>query len=183
MALISYLAYIMKLFSWILIVIFSIGCFLQTNFTYADASIPTTVLSTESFQKLGIELRENLANNYYTGDGILIRGRVTNKKEYAMVFLQNAKTGEELSELARTDSSGYFEIPFSLPKVAGKYYIVIASGNSFESSTPETITIVSRSITPDSGATILSTLPSMVYDTASYLSFGSGVWSNMSINQ
>lgn len=94
----------MRLFFWILISIISISCFFQTNFIYANSSTSTTVLSSQSFQKLGIEIEESIAGTYFAGDGILIRGRVTNKKEYAMVFLQNAQTGEEFSELARTDS-------------------------------------------------------------------------------
>ncbi len=116
-------------------------------------------------------------------DGILIRGRVTNKKEYAMVFLQNAKTGEEFSLLAHTNVSGYFEIPLSLPKLAWKYYIVIASGNSFESSTPESITLLSRDTISHTWFVRLANIPNLIYDTSSYISFGSGVWANMLIQQ
>lgn len=63
---------------------------------------------------------------YFEGDAILISGRVTNGRDYAFAFLQNVKTGEEFKAGTRTDSSGNFSIPFSLPTQSGKYYIIVA---------------------------------------------------------
>ena len=63
---------------------------------------------------------------YFEGDAILISGRVTNGRDYAFAFLQNVKTGEEFKAGTRTDGSGNFSIPFSLPTQSGKYYIIVA---------------------------------------------------------
>lgn len=81
---------------------------------------------------------------YYAGDSILISGHVTNGRDYAFAFLQNIQTGEEFKAGIRTDARGNFSIPFSLPTTSGKYYVVVAGGNSFSSTLIETITIVPR---------------------------------------
>ena len=56
------------------------------------------------FRDLGIELLDPVAQTYYVGDAILIHGRVTDNREYALVYLKHITTGESISELVDTDS-------------------------------------------------------------------------------
>lgn len=135
------------------------------------------------FQSLGIELTDSIATTYFAWDSILIQGRVTNRKEYAFLYLQNIQTKEEITELVRTDASGNFRIPVSLPKTEWKYYIIIASGNSFESSTPQTLTLLPKSTARNRVNPTQFVLPRIVYWGYPYLSIGSDRWANMSIEQ
>lgn len=95
-------------------------------FLAISGSISTTHALTQSqeaisdnsiFSELGIELKEPIAKTYFVGDGILIRGRVTDSKQYALIFLKNTKTGESISRLADTNSTGEFALPLTLPSL------------------------------------------------------------------
>ena len=132
----------MKQIIYICIVLLLSVFFYKNTDTFAIES--TTNSSRSAFEKLGVILNEDAANTYFVGDSILIRGRVTDKKEYALVYIENVETGEDISGLARTDASGNFQIPISLPNIAGKYYFIVASGNSFTSSLPQYITLIPR---------------------------------------
>lgn len=166
------------------IFIFSISC-LFLDSVFAEPGIQTGVVSNNIFVKLGIELKENIANTYYTGDNILIRGRVTDNKKHVIFYLRNINTWEEISDLYSTNTNGSFQIPVAFPNGEWKYYIIIASGNSFAISNPEIITLINKN-TLSSGNTLpfSNTLrPNIVYEKSPYLYFGSNMWSNMKIIQ
>lgn len=168
----------------IFIFIFPLSC-LFSDYASAEPSIQTDILSNNIFIKLGIELKENIANIYYTGDNILIRGRVTDKKQYVIFYLKNIDTWEEISDLYPTNSNGSFQIPVTFPNVVWKYYIIIASGNSFSISNPEIITLINKN-TALSGNTFpfSNTIkPIIVYEKSPYLYFGSNIWANFKIIQ
>lgn len=143
-----------------------------------------TSSSRNAFEKLGVILTEDAANTYFAGDTILIRGRVTDKKEYALVYIENIQSGEDISELARTDANGNFQIPISLPNVVGKYYFIVASGNSFTSSLPQYIILVPKTNTLSTTSTTQSIAPVIIYDKAMpYLFFGHDMWADMRLEQ
>lgn len=139
--------------------------------------------SIKTFENLGIELDHDISNTYFAWDAILIQWRVTNKKEYAFLYLQNISTKEETTELVRTDMYGNFQIPVSLPRGNWKYYIIIASGNSFTSSTPETLFLVPRNNNTIQTPVTQSISPVIVYGEHPYLSIGSERWASMKIEQ
>ncbi len=146
--------------------------------SYIWASRPFTV-----FQSLWVELKEKIATTYYAWDGLLIQGRVTNSREYAFLYLQNINTKKETTQLVRTDIYGNFRIPINLPKIEWKYYIIIASGNSFGASTPEIITLIPRNTPKNVDSPSLFISPYIVYDDLPYLNIGSDKWANMQIDQ
>ncbi|MBX9808901.1 carboxypeptidase-like regulatory domain-containing protein, partial [Candidatus Gracilibacteria bacterium] len=140
--------------------------------------------SRNAFEKLGVILTEDSANAYFVGDTILIRGRVTDKKEYALVYIENVQSGEDVSELAHTDSNGNFQIPVTLPNVVGKYYFIVASGNSFTSSLPQYITLVPKTNLSSIESNTQSISPVIVYDrNMPYLFFGQDMWADMQLEQ
>ena len=59
-----------------------------------------------------------------------------------MTFLQNEETGEKTSFLRKVDSTGKFRFVLTFPEKSGKYVFVLASGNSFETTKPETIVLI-----------------------------------------
>lgn len=98
---------------------------------------------THVFSSLGVQFTTSLSNTYFAGDSILIEGKVTDKKEYVMIYLESESTKKEYSTLIRVEKNGRFTFPFTLPKIPGKYYFVVASGNSFQTSTPEYMMLLS----------------------------------------
>lgn len=63
-----------------------------------------------------------------------------------MVFLQHEETGEKVSFLRKVhESNGKFRFVLKLPEKAGKYIFVLAAGNSFETTTPETLILIDES--------------------------------------
>ncbi len=62
-----------------------------------------------------------------------------------MTYLQNEDTGEKTSFLRKVDSTGKFRFVLTLPDTAGKYVFVLASGNSFETTKPETLVLIDES--------------------------------------
>ncbi len=153
--------------------------------TFADSSIHTSVLSNTTFSKLGIELKENIADTYYTGDGLLIIGRVTDNKKYVIFYLRNIDSWEEVSDLYPTNVDGSFRIPIALPNIVWKYYIIIASGNSFETTNPEVLRLIDKSSisSADKIVSSISMKPTIVYGKFPYLYFGSNIWTTLKITQ
>jgi hypothetical protein len=100
--------------------------------------------TTSVFRELGIELIDPIADTYYAGDAILIRGRVTDKRPYALIYIKNISTGESISELAETSKSGEFSLPLSLSSSEGEYSLVVASGNSFNTSVHYRIRLIAN---------------------------------------
>ena len=49
-----------------------------------------------------------------------------------MVYIKSQKDSTDFSRLIRVDENGKFRAAISLPQVAGQYYFVLASGNSFQ---------------------------------------------------
>jgi hypothetical protein len=170
-------------------IIYTFIVVLLSSFLYPTSDLfaldNTTNSSRNAFEKLGVILTDDSANTYFAGDTILIRGRVTDKKEYALIYIENVQSGEEISKLAHTDTNGNFQIPVSLPNVVGKYYFIVASGNSFTSSLPQYITLVPKINTPSTLISPTQSIsPVITYDKLMpYLFFGHDMWANMSIEQ
>jgi hypothetical protein len=77
-----------------------------------------TISSTTSiFRDLGIELSDPITDTYYVGDSILIHGRVTDGRQHALIYLKNIATGESISELAETTTTGEFSYPLPFPRL------------------------------------------------------------------
>lgn len=72
------------------------------------------------------------------------RGTVTNEKKSVIIFLQNEVTQEEITTVVPVTSGKNFRARFTLPKTAGKYALVVASGNSFKTQNIGYINLVSR---------------------------------------
>lgn len=142
-----------------------------------------TISSTTSiFRELGIELSDPVADTYYVGDAILIRGRVTDGRQHALIYLKNIKTGESISELAETSATGEFSYPLSFPVSEGEYTLIIASGNSFNTQVHYQIQLVANQVIGTSSAPI-GIRPIFVPTPSPYLSIGSDVWAMMTIQQ
>lgn len=150
---------------------------------YAASTAQWGYYAQQTFNTLGIELKNDLSNTYYTGDSILIQWRVTNKKEYAFLYIQNIATKAETTKLVRTDSNGNFQIPVELPKDAWRYYIILASGNSFSSSAPEILYLVPNTAAINTKTSQIQIAPSIVYWQNPYISIGEGNWATMQITQ
>ncbi|MBC7498081.1 hypothetical protein H7170_00395 [Candidatus Gracilibacteria bacterium] len=160
-----------------------IGLLLISIGSGANISHAQTLSSTTSiFRDLGIELLDPIADRYYVGDAILIRGRVTDSRAYALIYLKNITTGESISELADTSTTGEFSYPLPLPLSEGNYSLVIASGNSFNTTIHYTIELVANK-TPPVPVTSESIRPIFVPTPSPYLSIGPDLWANMTIEQ
>ena len=134
------------------------------------------------FRELGVELSDPIADTYYAWDAILIRGRVTDGKQYALIYIKNIATGESISELAETTTTGEFSYPLSFPRFEWNYSLIIASGNSFNTTIHQTIELVAnRSIATPSAS--MSIRPIFVPTPSPYLSIGSDIWATMTIQQ
>ncbi len=157
--------------------------YIADSHIYASDPLMGSELAIHVFSSLGIELKQDIVSTYFVGDGILIEWRVTNKKEYAFLYLQNMKSKEEKSVLVRTDASGNFQIPVSLPTIEWKYYVIVASGNSFASSTPQIITLIPKNRVTNTAASLPDIRPTIVYDKYPYISIGSEKWASMQIVQ
>ncbi len=111
--------------------------------------------SSDTFSPFNIILTRPLSNSYFTSDGIVIEWRVTDKKGTMMVYLKNQVSGNEFSFLKTVDTSGKFHFAFTLPEEAWIYYFVLSSGNSFQTTKPELLSILNKSS---------FSYPSMVYE-------------------
>ena len=100
-------------------------------------------LSRKEFSPLSVELTRPIANTYIAGESVSIAGKVTSGDKYVMSYIENRKTGKKISQSYRTLENGSFDIVLRLPSEAGEYYIVIAGGMSFETTTPSRILLVS----------------------------------------
>jgi uncharacterized protein YkwD len=149
----------------------------------ANISHAQTVSSTTSiFRDLDIELLDPIADMYYVWDAILIHGRVTDSRAYALIYLKNITTGESISELADTSTTGEFSYPLPLPLSEWNYSLVIASGNSFNTTIHYTIELVANK-TPAVPVTTENIRPIFVPTPSPYLSIGPDLWANMTIEQ
>jgi uncharacterized protein YkwD len=108
-------------------------------------SFPKKNLDRNTFANLGIRLTSDLSNTYFTDESILIQGKVTIKKEYALIYLEEKSTKKKVvTELAKTDKNGNFSFLLQFPKNGGEYYLIVAGGNSFETTEPTRIKLVQR---------------------------------------
>ncbi len=163
-------------------ILFFILLICLSMFPQWDIYATGTTTSLSTFRELGIELKENIADTYYVWDAILIRGRVIDGRQYALIYLKNITTGESISELAETITTGEFQMPISLPKSEWDYSLIIASGNSFNTTIHYKIHLVAnRAIATPSVSVgirpIFTTTPSP------YLSIGSDTWATMTIER
>ena len=151
--------------------------------SFAPSSEVDAISSTTSvFQSLGIVLTDPIADTYYTWDAILIRGRVTDGQQDALIYLKNISTGESISELAETTTTGEFSYPLSFPRLEWNYSLIIASGNSFSTTIRYPIELVAnRAIAPPS--TSVAIRPVFSPTPTPYLSIGSDIWATMTIEQ
>ena len=150
-----------------------------------ELNFPKKVFENTVFSPLWIILSTKLSNTYFAGDSILIEGKVIDKKEYVMVYLQSEKEKQDYSLLVRVEKNGKFKFPFPLPKLSGKYYFVIASGNSFETTTPESIVLLDReNLTyPEILSWSIAFKPSITYTSTPYIPLPSDTWGSMTITQ
>lgn len=176
---ISYFTTILPMLRIIVLIFLVSVSFLSSSYISQAQAISST---TSVFRELGIELIEPIADAYYVWDTILIHGRVTDGRQYALIYLKNIVTGESRSELAETTTTGEFSYPLSFHGPEWDYSLIIASGNSFNTSLHYSIRLVANQtiVVPVSSQGIRpvfsSTLPP-------YLSIGSDIWASMTITQ
>lgn len=151
--------------------------------------------NTENFQKktfsndvflpFSVELSAPLSNTYFIGDTILIEGRVGDKKEYVMIYLESEKDKKEYSSLVKVDSTGKFKFSFTFPKVSGKYYFVIVSGNSFQTTNPESIMLLDPTELsyPEISTGSLSFRPTLVEAPTPYIPLPPHLWATLVLSQ
>ena len=151
--------------------------------SFVPSSEVVAISSTTSvFQSLGIDLIDPIADTYYIWDAILIRGRVTDGRQNVLIYLKNISTGESISELAETSTTGEFSYPLSFPRLEWNYSLIIASGNSFSTTIRYPIELVAnRTIAPPSASVAIR--PVFSPTPAPYLSIGSDIWAMLTIDQ
>jgi uncharacterized protein YkwD len=137
------------------------------------------------FFKFSVLLSKKLSNTYFAWDTIVIEGKVVDKKEYVMVYLQSEKDKQEYSTLVRVEKNGKFKFPFILPKVSGTYYFVIASGNSFQTTEPEVLHLVDpESLSyPDIPSDSYFYKPVLQENATPYIAMPDGVWGAATLTQ
>ena len=138
--------------------------------------------STSVFRELGIDLIDPIADTYYVWDAILIRGRVTDGRQDALIYLKSISTGESISELAETSTIGEFSYPLSFPHLEWDYSLIIASGNSFNTTIRYPIELVANQAIATPGVS-LGIRPIFTPAPAPYLSIGPDIWATLSITQ
>ncbi len=94
------------------------------------------------FQSLSVRLETSLSNTYFSGESIVLRGRVLDGKKSVIVYLQNSSSHIEKSELIPVKVDGTFEGVFTFPNESGKYTLILASGNSFQTTLSAPLTLV-----------------------------------------
>ncbi len=162
----------------ILVLIVSISFFSVSDVSQAGSPSSTTSI----FRDLGINLIDPIADTYYAWDAILIHGRVTDQRQYALIYLKNIATGESISELADTTTTGEFSYPLALPLSEWDYSLVIASGNSFNTTIHYNIRLVTNKSLPIP-VSFDHIRPIFVPTTSPYLSIGSNLWATMTVEQ
>lgn len=82
-------------------------------------SFPKKSFDKDTFANLGVKLTNSISNTYFTDDSILIRGNVTIKKDYAIIYLEEKSTGKKtVTKLTKTDKNGNFSYLLHFPKDA-----------------------------------------------------------------
>jgi hypothetical protein len=137
------------------------------------------------FSSLWVYFTTALSNTYFAGDSILIEGKVLDKKEYVMIYFESENSKKEYSTLVRVEKNGKFKFPFTLPKIPGRYYFVVASGNSFQTSSPEFMNIVSPAelTYPEILTWSLVFRPVLIDSKTPYVSLPSLTWWTLTVNQ
>lgn len=139
------------------------------------------------FRSLGIQLDADTPTVYFAGDGVEFSGKVLNGKSNVIVFLQNEDTKEELTKLFSVESGKIFRARLTLPKTPGKYSLVIASGNSFETRNIGYITLISRDtfytsdVLPETNVRLFPRVEQI--DGIPSIALASGLWGNLEMNQ
>ena len=124
---------------------------------------------------------------YFAGDGVEFSGKVLNGKSNVIVFLQNENTKEEVTKLFSVESGKIFRARLTLPKTPGKYSLVIASGNSFETRNIGYITLVSRDtfhtsdVLPEVNVRLIPRVEQI--DGIPSIALASRLWGSLEMNQ
>ena len=102
-----------------------------------------------------------------------------------MIYLESESDKTEYSSLVRVESNGKFKFPYTLPKNPGKYYFVLASGNSFHTTQPEVIYLFDSSSLsyPDIRSDSLAYKPLLIESTTPYIWLPDFVWGEASFIQ
>lgn len=147
---------------------------------------PKGFLAKDAFAHLGIGLDSNIPTVLFRGEGIEIRGRVTDGQKNIIVYLANdAETISPQSFLVQVKKDGTFRTVLTLPNTSGSYSLVLASGNSFNTSTFSTIELIDRNILayPILSGSLAKIVPVFVSGRTPYLTLPSGVWASMKVTQ
>lgn len=151
-----------------------------------ERSFPKRDLSEGTFSDLGIRLTKSISNTYFTEDSVLIQGKVTLKKEYALIYLEEKSTGKKVvTELAKTDKNGNFSYLLRFPKQAGEYYFIVAGGNSFETTNPPLIKLVKEDdlIYPEIPASRFLFRPVVTDTSKPYIVLPKNTWASLEISR
>lgn len=102
-----------------------------------------------------------------------------------MVYLMAESDKTEYSTLQKLDTSGKFSFPFTFPKNPGKYYFVIASGNSFETNTPESLVLLDPALFsyPEIATGSLSLRLNLTDGVTPYIPLPENTWGRMTLMQ
>lgn len=150
-----------------------------------ESNLPKKTFRLTAFSDLGVVLSKYISNTYFIGESILLEWRVLDKKEYVMIYVQSQADKTDYSQLVKLDSNGKFKFAFTLPKTPGKYFFVLASGNSFETTTPESIVLIDPAslIYPviTTGSTLIK--PYLVTDQSSYIPLPENTWGSLMLTQ
>lgn len=120
------------------------------------------------------------------GESIEIRGRVTDGQKSVIVYLGNdAETTSPQSFLAQVKKDGTFRTVLTLPRTPGLYSLVLASGNSFNTSIFSTLELIDRNTLsyPLLSGSLAQITPVFVPGRSPYLALPNGFWGDVSLTQ
>ncbi len=148
-------------------------------------NFPKKTFGLNAFSPLKVLLSTPVSNTYFAGDSILIQGRNLDKKEYVMIYLQNQSDNKEYSTLIKADTNGKFIFPYTLPTTPGKYFFVLSSGNSFETSTPEEMVLVDKNTMnyPEIATDTKNLRPTLTENTTPYIALPENTWGILTLSQ
>ncbi len=148
-------------------------------------NFPKKTFGLNVFSPLKVLLSTPISNTYFAGDSILIQGRNLDKKEYVMIYLQNQADQKEYSSLIKADANGKFVFPYTLPTTPGKYFFVLSSGNSFETTAPEEMVLIDKNAMnyPEISTDTISLRPSLTENTTPYIALPENTWGILTVSQ
>jgi Cysteine-rich secretory protein family len=146
---------------------------------------PKKEFSKDQFAHLWIEITKPISNTQLIQDTLIIEGRITDKKSYAILYIGTPSWDREITKLSRADAQGNIRFIVPTPNTAWEYYFVVSSGNSFSVEDPSTLVFIDPSTLayPEIPRSSLVYRPQVLGGADPYIRLPAGVWWIMKLSQ